>query len=304
MTSPGVTRVVHSARFTMEPGSALAARRVFRPVILTLFGIVAGLDLLLLGGLEIVSATRAYVGGESMWAKGQKDSIAALLRYTESGDPADYARYERAIAIPLGDRRARIALEQREFDSAVAREGLIAGGNHPDDVTRMIRLVRWGWWEPHVARALDIWAQGDLDIARTTELAERLRVEMSGSRSPERIAAITRDLRAVNEHVTPLELAFSRTLGNAARQVQLTSAIVVILSSLVLLGAGATMLGRLLAEIDRYDERALQQRVAQDRHPERLARRRDDHGRRRADRRVQPVGGTDVRSDARRSNRP
>jgi DNA-binding NtrC family response regulator len=31
----------------MGPASALAVRRVFRPVILTLFGIVAGLDLLL-----------------------------------------------------------------------------------------------------------------------------------------------------------------------------------------------------------------------------------------------------------------
>ncbi len=70
---------------------------------LTVVAIVAALDVLPVGGLEVLSAARAYVGGESLWAKGQKESVAALRRYAETRDPSDYARYERAIAVPLGD---------------------------------------------------------------------------------------------------------------------------------------------------------------------------------------------------------
>jgi len=96
----------------MSSVSAVAARRVFRPIVLTVVAMVAALDVLLVGGLEVLSAARAYVGGESLWAKGQKESVAALRRYPETRDPSDYARYERAIAVPPGDHRARLVLDQ------------------------------------------------------------------------------------------------------------------------------------------------------------------------------------------------
>jgi hypothetical protein len=62
----------------MSAVSAVSARRVFRPVVLTVVGMVAALEAPLVGGLQVLSATRAYVAGESLWAKGQKGSIAAL----------------------------------------------------------------------------------------------------------------------------------------------------------------------------------------------------------------------------------
>jgi hypothetical protein len=38
----------------------------------------------------VLSAVRAYVGGESMWSKGQKDAVYHLLNYVESHDPDDH----------------------------------------------------------------------------------------------------------------------------------------------------------------------------------------------------------------------
>src|SRR5690242_2090836 len=102
-------------------------RRAFRPFLLTVVGIIAGLDQLLAGGVAVMSGTRAYVGGESLWAKGQKDAYAALLRYAETRNPEDFARYETAIAIPMGDHRARLALLAPTLDWQQAREGFLQG---------------------------------------------------------------------------------------------------------------------------------------------------------------------------------
>ena len=92
--------------------------------------------------LEIVSATRAYVGGESLWSKAQKEAVFSLFRYAQSRSEADYQAYRDAIAVPMGDRRARLELEKPRPDLAVARDGLIAGQNDPDDVDGMIKLFR------------------------------------------------------------------------------------------------------------------------------------------------------------------
>src|SRR5262249_38297462 len=139
---------------SMPTASGLDARRAFRPLFLTIVGIIAVLDLLLAAGIGVIAGTRAYVGGESSWAKGQKDAYAALLRYAETRDPTDFARYEHAIAVPLGDHRARTALLAPALNWKEAREGLLQGGNDPADVPIMILLVRYGGWEPHVQRAV------------------------------------------------------------------------------------------------------------------------------------------------------
>src|SRR5579864_6476705 len=66
--------------------------------------------------IEVLSSVRAWVGGESLYSKGQKDATYYLARYAASHSDADYAQFLRAIAFPLGDRQARMALQQRPVD--------------------------------------------------------------------------------------------------------------------------------------------------------------------------------------------
>lgn len=58
----------------------------------------------LLGSISLyaLSAVRGYVGGESLWSKGQKDAIYYLTLYADSGDQAAFEKYQRAIAVPMG----------------------------------------------------------------------------------------------------------------------------------------------------------------------------------------------------------
>ena len=93
--------------------------------------------------MDMLSSVRALVGGEGLYAKAQKDAVLLLSEYARSHAEPDYQDFLRAIAVPMGDRRARLALDQAEPDLAAAREGLLAARNHPDDIDGMIRKLRW-----------------------------------------------------------------------------------------------------------------------------------------------------------------
>ena len=116
--------------------------------------------------LQVTSSLRAYVAGESLWSKGQRDALYFLHRYLESGDPVLLARYRTAIAIPLGDRDARLALESDPPDIAAAAKGYARGGNHPDDIPGMIWLYRYFSWIPDMQGSIRDWRRRSMCCGR------------------------------------------------------------------------------------------------------------------------------------------
>jgi len=113
--------------------------------------------------MRMQSAVRAYVNGEGLWSKGQKDALHSLVRYAGSGDEADWKRFEAEIAVPLGDHVARLELEKRHPDRDVVRLGFEAGRNDPRDVDDMAMLFRTFRHTEVMSRAIDIWTRGDRD---------------------------------------------------------------------------------------------------------------------------------------------
>src|SRR5689334_21950498 len=109
-----------------------------RPRLMTVVGpfivIMLAQALLGIGSLYTLSAVRAYMTGESLWSKGQKDAIYFLTLYSDTHEEQYYRRFQAAVDVPLGDRDARLALEQGRPDVDVARAGFLRGGNHPDDI--------------------------------------------------------------------------------------------------------------------------------------------------------------------------
>ena len=136
--------------------------------------IVVLLVLLASESLKIVSASRAYVGAESLWSKAQKEAVYSLFRYAQSRSEADYRSYLQSISVPMGDRRARLELSKEEPDLAVAREGFLAGKNDPEDVDGMITLFRRFRAVSFMRRAIGIWAEGDEGIAELNAAAQDL----------------------------------------------------------------------------------------------------------------------------------
>ena len=87
-------------------------------------GVVALLVLLGVTSIDILSAVRAYVGSEGLWSKAQKEAVYYLNRYAATRSDADYRRYQEAIAVPLGDRKAREELEKPQSRPCARASGL------------------------------------------------------------------------------------------------------------------------------------------------------------------------------------
>jgi len=75
----------------------------------------------------ISSGVRGYVSAESLWSKGQKDAVYAITRYLHEPSTATWREFQRAIAIPLGYRRARVEMLKPDFDETIAYQGFMAG---------------------------------------------------------------------------------------------------------------------------------------------------------------------------------
>src|SRR5258708_12849361 len=88
--------------------------------------------------MEMLSGARAYVGGESLWSKGQKEAVVQIGRYASTHDEKTYHIYLKNIAVPLGDHVARLELNKPNLDYNAAAAGFLRGGNHPDDVPMLI----------------------------------------------------------------------------------------------------------------------------------------------------------------------
>jgi hypothetical protein len=131
--------------------------------------------------LETLSSVRAYVGGEGLWSKGQKDAIHFISLYSQTGEEHFFDRFKAAIAIPLSDRNARYALEQRTPDLNAARDGFTGGGNHPDDIPGMIRLFRYFQDVPYIAAAIRHWKETDPFLDRLASLGDAIQQEFSSA---------------------------------------------------------------------------------------------------------------------------
>ena len=181
--------------------------------------IVVVLVWLSLQGMNVLMATRAYSEGESLWSKGQKQAIFYLLRYAETQSEADFRRYHEAIAVPLGDQKARLELEKPNPDYAVAWQGFIEGRNHPDDVPGLIMLFRRFRGIDYMAAVIDLWTEGDRLIGELTVAANELNALVgTGNADPAVLRTFRDRLLEIDTRLTRLTDQFTRTLGEASRR--------------------------------------------------------------------------------------
>ena len=170
--------------------------------------------------IGVQSAVRSLVAGEGLWSKAQRDASFLLFRYGQTGDAEYYRRFQQALAVPLGDRTARLELHKDRFSVAIATQGFLEGGNHPADIPSVIWLYRCCSQLPQMQRMIGYWTEGDEHILLLQALAEQLKAEIeSNSPSEVRIRTLLTEVKAVNDSVHPLEAGFTESLGVTARRV-------------------------------------------------------------------------------------
>jgi diguanylate cyclase (GGDEF)-like protein len=204
----------------------------------------------------LLSSIRAYVGGESLWSKAQKDAVFHLQIYATSRAPDELRQFRSEIAVPMGDHEARIEMDKPNPDSRKVRQGFIRGGNHPDDIDGMFDLYRRFRWVSFMKRAIVAWEAGDRYIVQLDAAGSTLqRAIESPSSTPAQIQSVLGEISAINANLTPIENHFVEALSEASRTTyQLLQAIMLAATpGLLILGIALSM--RILQQRKRADDR-------------------------------------------------
>jgi len=193
--------------------------------------------------MNMLASVRAYVAGESLWSKGLTEAVYSLSLYSETGDEKYYRQYQSEIAVPVGDRMARQALEGSVPDLQAAFDGFLQGGNHPDDIPDMIWLFRNFSEVSYLAKAIVSWRDTDPFINGLAGLGDAIHLEAAdGPVTRERVDALRAQIYHLSERAMPLAVAFSRNMGDGARSIKrlLTVANLFTAALLILIGIWRT----------------------------------------------------------------
>lgn len=187
--------------------------------VLGIMALLIALELLMLWfSLTTLSSVRAFVGGEGLWSKAQKDAVYYLQKYSRTYSSKDYEKFQDFMRVPLGDHKTLVELNKKEPDLEKAREGFREGRNHESDIDGMINLFMRFQNISYINKAIRVWVEADSTISKLVPLAEQLNKEIqSESPSDDRVDEIVSEIDPINEKLTALEDEFSFTLGEGSR---------------------------------------------------------------------------------------
>lgn len=195
-------------------------RRVVRSILLIFASISLCSIFFTYIGLSVQSSVRAYVAGESLWSKSQRDAAYNLHLYSTTGNIMFFEQFEKSLIVPKGLKTARLELLKENYDYETAQKGLIAGGTAIDDVDGVIRLFRCCHRYQHFEAAVKNWEVGDRYIDELELLGRQIhRLLQSATPDGQDLKQHAERIGAISQQVRPFENAFTDALGRAAREV-------------------------------------------------------------------------------------
>ncbi|RYE26480.1 MAG: HAMP domain-containing protein [Sphingobacteriaceae bacterium] len=168
--------------------------------------------------ISTLSAIRAFVSGEGLWSKAQKEAFASLRQYAQSGRETDYSNYADQLKVPMGDGLFRQALEKPVPDYALARRGLLQGRNHPDDIEGMTNLILRFHTNAYLSKTIYYWIKAETSLKKVIPVAGQLRKAVqAGTLNNKQILTFQNQIDRIDDEVTPSEDSFSYALGEGSR---------------------------------------------------------------------------------------
>ncbi|HSX53576.1 MAG TPA: HAMP domain-containing sensor histidine kinase [Patescibacteria group bacterium] len=180
-------------------------------------------------GTKVLSGIRAYVGGEGLWSKAQKEAVNNLVKYSYSHDESDYRNYQKFTLVQKGDMQARLELNKPHPNIAIVQQGFVQGGNNPKDVNDLIFLYRRFQRVKYMSAAIQIWTQADKEYANQLAVGNQihelvstpLKVNTVQARSIQasELSSLLKQTYTTDTKLTVLENQFSATLGTGSRNI-------------------------------------------------------------------------------------
>lgn len=220
----------------------------------------AGIIVVNIYSVRILSSTRAYVNGESQYSKGQKDAAAYLINYINFHDEADYIAFKNAIAIPEADHNARAALTTNPNDNNTIKNNLLAGRNHPADNADMIWMFETFKNQASFKKVLDIWSEGDVMIYDLDRIGESAHVKITkGMMTEDEKHAMIIAINKKSAAQTVKEEAFSDALGNISRRINTYVLVANVLITLIIVFCSLTSAAIMIGKISKSQKKIIEQ---------------------------------------------
>ncbi|MNQ27615.1 Signal-transduction histidine kinase senX3 [compost metagenome] len=170
--------------------------------------------------IKILSANRAYVNGESLYSKGQKDGARHLITYIYTQDKAQWELFKKELKVPQGDGSARIAL-LNHADDTVIKNGFRAGRNKEEDLDDLIWLFRNFKNVPFLAKAIKEWEQGDNYVKLLAQIGEDVNQKMEISNLDQATKQkFLLEISVLSDKLTINERNFLNTLGQGTNMIK------------------------------------------------------------------------------------
>ena len=201
--------------------------------------------------IKILSANRAYVNGESLYSKGQKDGARHLITYIYTLDKAQWELFKRELKVPQGDGSARIALLNHADDSVI-KNGFRAGRNKEEDLDDLIWLFRNFKNVPFLAKAIKEWEQGDNYVKQLAQIGEDVHQKMKISNLDQATKQkFLLEISVLSDKLTINERNFLNTLGQGTNMIKDLLIIINIIFILIIISSVSyyysIMVNRLIA---------------------------------------------------------
>ena len=170
--------------------------------------------------IRILSASRAYVNGESSYSKGQNKASRHLITYLYTEDEEHWKLFKEELKIPMGDRLARETLMQNGNDS-IAKIGFRAGRNKEEDLDDLIWVFKNFNSVPFLKKAINEWANADKLVnqllEKGIEINKRIKTEKLDQQTKHKI---TYEISVLCDNLDTAADTFSNIVGDGTREIK------------------------------------------------------------------------------------
>lgn len=198
---------------------------------------------------KIRSSIRAYINGESMYSKGQKDGLLNLTNYLNTGDTTYWHGYVESLKVPQSDNKARHAMINNEPDSVV-HAYFLAGGVHPNDIGNLIWMFKNFRGIPAFQHAIDQWSKSEVILLDLAKTANEVKYDIDNGIMDESMKnQLFINISKANTQLTGLEIAFSSSLSGLARKIEKMLNYVNIMVIILAVGSLSTYLMMVISKL-------------------------------------------------------
>ncbi len=190
--------------------------------------------------MEQVSAVRAFVEGEALWSKSQKNALLELKRFQRTRDEKSYQAYLNYLVVPEGNHIARLELMKTHPNLSVVKAGFIQGRIHPDDIDRMVFMLRRLHWISYVSQAITDWTHADMLLQEVKTAANLLHDSVLANDNDASLRFLDR-INEINAELNPVEDHFSSILGEGSRWLESKVLSLFILMVIIVEATGLTL---------------------------------------------------------------